>query len=293
MGFLDYAGLARFKQKLDVLFAGKLDTSLKGVANGLAELDSTGKVVSSQLPDIGSVIEVASYSNLPATGAEHTIYITTDTNESYRWDTNHYDKIANPNDMVGASGSLAGTSGLVPAPGIGAQNLFLRGDGIWEEATGAKLVPVELTVTNTSGVYTTTVQDSEITSDMKPVVLEINNPSIFNDEIIVTCNNGSITLSCDDVAGTSLVKVNVMKQAPSTIYITSDEYNALDQSKVDKNQGTANAGKILGINSSGMVAPVTAGGLPPVTAADNGKFCMVVNGDWAAASIPAARGVSF
>lgn len=34
-------------------------------------------------------------------------------------------------------------------------------------------------------------------------------------------------------------------------------------------------------------------GLPTVTTADNGKFLQVVNGAWAAATIPSAEGVTF
>ena len=33
--------------------------------------------------------------------------------------------------------------------------------------------------------------------------------------------------------------------------------------------------------------------LPTVTSSDNGKILMVVNGQWAAASLPSANGVSF
>lgn len=40
--------------------------------------------------------------------------------------------------MKGATTSAAGTSGLVPAPASGANNLFLRGDGTWQEAGKVK-----------------------------------------------------------------------------------------------------------------------------------------------------------
>jgi hypothetical protein len=33
--------------------------------------------------------------------------------------------------------------------------------------------------------------------------------------------------------------------------------------------------------------------LPSVTSSDNGKFLRVVNGTWAAATVPSANGVSF
>ena len=58
MPFLDYPGLARFKSKLDVLFNTKLNTSLKGAANGLAELDENGKLLTTQLPEITGKMDV-------------------------------------------------------------------------------------------------------------------------------------------------------------------------------------------------------------------------------------------
>lgn len=73
----------------------KLATSLKGAVNGLAELDSTGKVPSSQLPSyVDDVIEVASYSNLPTTGETGKIYVTLDTNKTYRWSGTAYVEIS-------------------------------------------------------------------------------------------------------------------------------------------------------------------------------------------------------
>ena len=39
-------------------------------------------------------------------------------------------------DMVGASASTVGTHGLVPAPSIGSQNIFVKWDGSWAEVQG-------------------------------------------------------------------------------------------------------------------------------------------------------------
>lgn len=41
--------------------------------------------------------------------------------------------------FAGASASSAGTAGYVPAPGIGNQNKFFRGDGTWQEAGGGDI----------------------------------------------------------------------------------------------------------------------------------------------------------
>lgn len=95
MSFLDLDGLARFKGKLDTLFAGKLNSSLKGAANGLAELDSNGKVPSSQLPSyVDDVLEYADRASFPVTGESGKIYIAQDTNVTYRWSGSAYVEIS-------------------------------------------------------------------------------------------------------------------------------------------------------------------------------------------------------
>ena len=69
----------------------KLETSLKGSANGLAELDSNGFVKNAQLPSyVDDVLEYGSFAALPTTGESGKIYITTDTNKTYRWSGSVY-----------------------------------------------------------------------------------------------------------------------------------------------------------------------------------------------------------
>ena len=73
----------------------KLETSLKGTANGLAELDSSGKVPSSQLPSyVDDVVEGYFYNSKFYEDSGHTkeiasesgkIYIDLSTNKTYRW----------------------------------------------------------------------------------------------------------------------------------------------------------------------------------------------------------------
>lgn len=59
---------------------------LKGAPNGIAELDSTGKVPADQLPGfVDDVVEVDTYEDLPNPGVSSKIYITIDTNKQYRW----------------------------------------------------------------------------------------------------------------------------------------------------------------------------------------------------------------
>ena len=74
---------------------GAIASTLKGSVNGVAELDAAGKVPSSQLPSfVDDVIEVADYDHLPITGESGKIYVTLDTNKTYRWTGSGYAEIS-------------------------------------------------------------------------------------------------------------------------------------------------------------------------------------------------------
>lgn len=65
--------------------------SQKGAASGVAELDSTGKVPSSQLPSyVDDVIERDSRNDFPLTGETGKIYVDKRTNKTYRWSGSDY-----------------------------------------------------------------------------------------------------------------------------------------------------------------------------------------------------------
>ena len=105
-------GAALTHQEVDDNFTG-LNTELgqkevasnKGVANGYASLDAAGKVPSAQLPSyVDDVVEVANFASLPGTGETGKIYVTIDTNKTYRWTGSAYIEIsASP----GSTDSLA------------------------------------------------------------------------------------------------------------------------------------------------------------------------------------------
>lgn len=74
---------------------GAIATSAKGANGGVAELDSAGKVPSSQLPSfVDDVLEYNSLSNFPTTGETGKIYIAKDTNKTYRWSGTTYVEIS-------------------------------------------------------------------------------------------------------------------------------------------------------------------------------------------------------
>lgn len=75
--------------------AASVPLSQKGVANGVATLDSGGKVPTGQLPSfVEDVIEVANFAALPGTGLASKLYVTVDNSKVYRWSGSTYIEIA-------------------------------------------------------------------------------------------------------------------------------------------------------------------------------------------------------
>ena len=146
MGYLDYSGLSHFLEKLKTIF---VPFTQKGTANGVASLDSAGKVPITQLPElVDDVIEGYYYNSNFYEEAAHTtlitgvtgkIYVSKDTNKIYRFENNSYSEIANTDVMTGATSSAAGTKGLVPVPDAGKNVQYLKGDGTWDSPSLSEL----------------------------------------------------------------------------------------------------------------------------------------------------------
>jgi len=89
------------------IYSTFLTTDLKGANNGLAELDGSGKVPSSQLPSyVDDVLEYANLAAFPVTGTTATIYLAIDTNLTYRWGGSSYVEIS-PSLALGETSSSA------------------------------------------------------------------------------------------------------------------------------------------------------------------------------------------
>lgn len=74
---------------------GALAASLKGAANGVAELGADGRVPSGQLPSyVDDVLEYANLAAFPATGETGKIYINLDQNKTWRWSGSGYTEIS-------------------------------------------------------------------------------------------------------------------------------------------------------------------------------------------------------
>lgn len=102
----------------------KVDDAQLGVANGVATLDATGLVPSSQLPSfVDDVIEVTDFATLPVTGEAGKIYVTLDTNITYRWSGTVYTEISKSLALGTTVGTAyAGDAGTALASTVTAHN---------------------------------------------------------------------------------------------------------------------------------------------------------------------------
>lgn len=84
-----------------------IPASAKGAANGVASLDDSGKVPTSQLPSyVDDVLEYTSKGLFPTTGETGKIYIDLTTNLAYRWGGTAYAEIS-PSLALGETSSTA------------------------------------------------------------------------------------------------------------------------------------------------------------------------------------------
>lgn len=87
----------------------RIASSEKGVANGVATLDASGIIPALQLPSyVDDVLEFTNLAGFPATGETGKIYVSKDTNKTYRWSGTAYVYITS-----GAVDSVAGKTGVV------------------------------------------------------------------------------------------------------------------------------------------------------------------------------------
>lgn len=101
------SGVAEAKTYADGKFALAIPLTQKGAASGVAELDSSGKVLSSQLPSyVDDVLSYTTQSNFPTIGESGKIYIAEDTNKTYRWAGGYYVEIS-PSIALGETSATA------------------------------------------------------------------------------------------------------------------------------------------------------------------------------------------
>lgn len=116
-----------------------------------------------------------------------------------------------------------------------------------------------------------------------------------------TINNkplsSNITLTASDVGAQPKITVNGIVQGDGAGNLSAAELNpvSVGLGNVDnvKQYSATNPPPYPVTSVNGMTGAVTVSALPTVGTADNGKFLRVVNGVWAADTVPSAGGVAF
>lgn len=178
----------------------------RNAVNGYAGLDATGKVAAAQLPSyVDDVVEAANLAALPGTGEAGKIYVTLDTNKTYRWSGSAYVEIsASPGSTdavtegsvnlyftqararaaISASGSLSYSNGVVSYTAPTALSAFTNDSDF---ITSSALSPYLTSASAASAYQPTLVSGTNIKS--------INGASLLG--------SGNVTLSVGASSGTT------------------------------------------------------------------------------------------
>ena len=177
-------------------------------------------------------------------------------------------------DMDGATSSTNGQKGAVPAPQAGDQGKFLRGDGTWQPDHTYNFDGEQM-------FYSTSGNASVYSRDCDQL--------IANGHYWFSSNGPDASLGTEAPDGTGSLYV----QNYSNIWVNqiAQDYRTGHLFVRSRNNGTWTAWKkVYDSDNKPTLAELN---LPAVSASDNGKFMMVVNGAWAAVTVPAAEGVNF
>ncbi len=144
------------------------NASKRGVANGYASLDSTGKVPSAQLPSyVDDVLEYSALSAFPTQGESGKIYVAQDKNLTYRWSGSSYVEISK-SLALGATSSTAhrgdhGNTAYVHSQTAHAPSNAQKNSDITKAEIEAKLTGAITSHTH-SGLVKVTVNSTEPSS---------------------------------------------------------------------------------------------------------------------------------
>lgn len=159
-----YAEITAIKSTLSGLGGDYVERSEIGAVNGVAGLDASGKVPTSQLPSyVDDVVEYENQEAFPKEGEAGKIYVDTTTNKTYRWSGSQYVEIS-ASLALGETASTAypGDKGKANAEAIatlksGKQDTLVSGTNIKSVGTQSLLGSGALnlsTLANDMGVAT-------------------------------------------------------------------------------------------------------------------------------------------
>lgn len=207
---------------------GAIPASQKGAASGVAELDSSGKVPSAQLPSyVDDVVEFASRDGFPGTGEDGKIYIAEDTNLTYRWSGTQYVEIS-PSLALGETSSTAyrgdrGKTAYDHSQTTGNPHNTTAAD------VGARPDTWTPTASEVGAVPTSrTVNGKPLSSDVSLAAGDVGavpTSRTVNGKAL----SSNISLSAEDVGAATQEQVNALKPKTATVTLTAAGWSKGEQ----------------------------------------------------------------
>lgn len=265
------------------------NSSNKGVANGYAGLDASGKVVASQLPSfVDDVLEYTAKSNFPATGENGKIYVDLATNIIYRWSGSTYVEISS-SLALGTTSSTAyrgdyGNVAYTHSQALHAPSNAQKNSDITKAEIEAKLTG-DIS-THTHSTYVTQAQLGNAGyGDMIKSVYDTDgdgkvNSAVTADSIAwsgVTGKPVNVTTSVDGfMSATDKVKLDgIATSANNYVHPATHPPSIIVQDASNRFMTDAERTKLTGIatGANNYVHPTTDGNLhvPATSTTNNGK----------------------
>jgi hypothetical protein len=175
-----------------------VNTSALGANSGVATLDGSGKILSSQLPSyVDDALEYTNQAAFPATGETGKIYVALDTNEIYRWSGSVYIEISPTAGNADTATRLAT-----------ARSIAMTGDVSWTVASfdGSANVTAAGTLASTAvtaGSYGSATTVPTYTVDAKGRLTAANNTNIAISSSAVSGLAASATTDTTNAANIS------------------------------------------------------------------------------------------
>ena len=228
--------------------ANYIPTSQKGTTNGVATLDSTGKIPSSQLPSyVDDVLEFDNRVAFPPTGEEGKIYVAKDTNKTYRWSGSDYAPVGS--DLaLGETSSTAypGNKGKKNADDIAAIISGSKKVGSATTADSATTAETATNATNSTNAtnVTTTINGKNITDIFETDGVKVKKATKADSATTATTAvtaNKLATPQAINVSGDATGTANFDGSAPANIAVTL------------KNVGTSGTYSVVTTDAQGRV----------------------------------------
>lgn len=207
----------------------------KGAPNGLASLNESGVIPSTQLPSyVDDVVEVAAFSNLPSKGESGKIYIVTSTNIQYRWSGTAYVEISK-SIALGETSSTAypGDKGKATTDVVNSLSDTLVNDVLVAQSNQNS---VSLTIKSIT--KTTANKDKQLLlADGDPILLTDGTPILLGDS-----ESARIARATEGLYSQANDKVITINPATTS---TAGVMSSSDKSKLDSLKSQAEIGELV------------------------------------------------